>query len=130
MAGFTNIACTEEKQFLSGKWILAEKIDITRYDQDGQALPPPREDIGFNFYSADSCEANVNFYNPASFDDDYFAESWGRKTVYKLEDDSLKIFDRQMDQWKTYQVMFQDINNLILNDGNMQIKVYVRKLKN
>lgn len=115
---------------ISGKWLFVEEYFITRYDNDGyeEPPPPPRENLGFNFYSKDSCEANYIFVEIKSFDVDYY-KPIGRKTVYKIDNDSLKVFDRSINKWKSVYIMRLDSNNLTLNYNNAIIKKFVRVLK-
>ncbi|MCG2792943.1 MAG: hypothetical protein L6262_05280 [Weeksellaceae bacterium] len=129
---FTFSCQKENKKVLEGKWIFVSNYNIPHYTLDGFEEPPlpPKNDLGFNFFSKDSCEANSIFYNLKSLDVDYYRESFGRKTVFKIDKDSLKIFDRSLNKWTRYKIMRLDENNLVLNYNDIQIKNYVKILKN
>lgn len=123
----------KEEKTITGKWIFVEQYKIPHFDKDGDEEPSSPiifvKDLGFNFYSKDSCEANYVFYEPKSFDVDYFNKTLGRKTTFKIEKDSLKIFNRTLEKWESYEIMYFDENNLILNKGNWLIKNYAKKTK-
>ncbi|MBD8083398.1 hypothetical protein [Chryseobacterium caseinilyticum] len=133
---FLLIGCQskENKNYESkilGKWLFVEEYFITRYDNEGfeEPPPPPRENLGFNFYSKDSCEANENYVDLKSFHVDYFHTKFGRKTCYKMSIDSLKIYNRSLNKWESAYIMNLDSNNLVLNYKNVIIKKYVRVIK-
>ena len=113
-----------------GKWVFASEYFITRYDNEGfeEPPPPPREHFGYNFFTKDSCEANQMFVDLTTFDVDYY-QPIGRKTIYKIEDDSLKIFNKTLDKWESFYMMRLDNNNLVLNHKNTVIQKFVRVLK-
>jgi len=114
-----------------GKWIFSDEYFITRYDNEGyeEPPPPPREHYGYNFFSKDSCEANENYVNLKSLDVDYYQTKFGRKTVYKIENDSLKIFNRSFNKWDSFYIMNLDSNNMVLNNQNTIIQKFVRAIK-
>lgn len=116
---------------ISGKWIFADEYFITRYDDEGFAEPPPppREHLGFDFFSKDSCEANENYVDLKSFDVDYYYTKFGRKTAYKIENDSLKIFNRSFNRWESFYIMNLDSNNIVLNNQNTIIQKFARVIK-
>ena len=133
---FLLIGCQskENKNYESkilGKWIFADEYFITRYDDEGFAEPPPppRERLGYNFFSKDSCEANENYVDLKSFDVDYYYKKFGRKTVYKIENDSLKIFNRSLNRWESFYIMNLDSNNMVLNNENLIIQKFARVIK-
>jgi hypothetical protein len=127
------------KSKISGKWIFAEEYFITRYDDEGfeEPPPPPREHLGYNFFSKDSCETNFSFFkiidstkkvgNFIVTHDN--VNNLGRKTIFKIEDDSLKIFNKTFDRWESFYIMRLDTNNLVLNNQNAIIQKFVRVLK-
>jgi hypothetical protein len=121
------------KSKITGKWIFDDKYYISRYDKDGNLLTPPlsllRENLGFNFLSKDSCEANEDYVDLKSLDVDYYRVKYGRKTIYKIENDSLKVFNRTSNRWKSYYIMILDENNLVLNDHNEIIQKFARVIK-
>jgi len=133
---FILIGCqsNENKNFeskISGKWIFAEEYFITRYDDGGFEEPPrpPIKNLGFNFYSKDSCEANQMFVDLKSFHVNYYQTEFGRKTAYKINKDSLKIFNRSLNKWESAYIMRLDSNNLIISYDNVIIKKFARVLK-
>lgn len=88
-----------------------------------------KKDLGFNFYSKDSCEANQEFYDPKSFNVDYFGVKLGRKTAFKIMGDSLKIFNKTLGKWEAYKIAYFDENNLTLIRDRW-LKSYAKKVKN
>lgn len=125
------LRCSEKKQtFISGKYNFVEEYYIANYDDFGDLIPPnpPYKDLGFNFYSKDSCESNRKYFDAKSFDVDYFKVELGRKTIYKIEKDSLKIFNRTLEKWESYYILHCDKNNLTLFDGS-KVKSYAKKFK-
>lgn len=122
---------------ISGKWLFAEEYFITRYDDEGfeEPPPPPRERLGYNFFSKDSCETNFSFFKindttKLDFRGKYSdVENIGRKTIYKIEDDSLKIFNRSFNRWESFYIMRLDTNNLVLNNQNAVIQKFARVIK-
>lgn len=133
---FLLIGCQskENKNYESkilGKWIFADEYFITRYNDEGfeEPPPPPREHLGYNFFSKDSCEANVNYVDINSFDVDSYHTKFGRKTVYKIENDCLKIFNRSFNRWESFYIMNLDSNNMVLNNQNTIIQKFVRVIK-
>lgn len=122
---------------IAGKWIFVNQTDIISYDKDGYGFPPPppRENLGLNFYSKDSCESFEIYMefidsikNWKEIRKDNNIKKLGRKTIYFVNKDSLKIFDRSFNKWRSYKIMFLNENNLILNYENVLITNYVRKL--
>jgi hypothetical protein len=115
---------------ISGKWIFVEEYFITRYNDEGfeEPPPPPIENLGFYFFSKDSCEANQMFVDLKTKDVDYW-KKLGRKTIYKVDKDSLKVFNRTLNVWQSASIMKLDHNNLVLNYGNLVIKKFVRVIK-
>ena len=121
-----------------GKWIFADEYFISRYDDEGFEVPPPppRERLGYNFFTKDSCETNFSFFKindttKLDFRGHYSdRKNLGRKTVYKIENDSLKIFNRTFNRWDSFYIMRLDSNNLVLNNQNSVIQQFARKLKN
>lgn len=122
----------DNEKIIEGKWIFVSEYNLPYYNKDGYEEPPspPRKDLGFNFYSKDSCEANYEFYDLATKNVDYYRETFGRKTEFKIDSDSLKIFNRSLNKWTSYKIMNLNENNLTLNNGNRLIKSYVKMLKN
>lgn len=120
-----------DEKIIDGKWIFVEEYNIPYYNKDGYEEPPfPQKiDLGFNFYSKDSCEANYTFYDLKTKDVDYYKTTFGRKTKFKIKKDLLKIFDRTLNKWTNYKIMNLDENNLVLNYNDILIKNYVRVLK-
>ncbi len=121
----------EDKKTIEGKWIFVSEYNIPSYSIDGSEEPPlpPRKDLGFDFYSKDSCKANYEFFDLNTLDVNYFQKSFGRKTKFKIDNNSLKIFNRSLNKWTNYKIMRLDENNLVLNYNDIQIKNYVRKLR-
>lgn len=124
---------------ISGRWFFAEEYFITRYDDQGfeEPPPPPRERLGYNFFSKDSCESNLQYrlvdFEGKSNQNFIFErdvkKDLGRKTIYKIENDSLKIFDRTFNRWESFYIMSLDKNNLVLNNHNLVIQKFARVLK-
>ena len=120
-----------------GKWIFTEEYFISRYDDEGFEVPPPppRERLGYNFFTKDSCETNFSFFKindttKLDFRGHYSdIKNLGRKTIYKIENDSLKIFNRTFNRWDSYYIMQLDTNNLVLNNQNSIIQQFVHKIK-
>ncbi|WP_312075357.1 hypothetical protein [Chryseobacterium sp.] len=141
---FLLIGCQskENKNYESkilGKWIFADEYFITRYNDEGfeEPPPPPREHLGFDFFSKDSCEANENYYlidfqgksdGNNIFERDVL-KKLGKKTIYKIENDSLKIFNRSFNRWESFYIMNLDSNNMVLNNQNTIIQKFVRVIK-
>lgn len=134
----TNCQSNDNKNIHSeilGKWIFAEEHFISTYDNEGFLVPPPppRERLGYNFYTNDSCETNFSFFKindtrQIDFRGHYSdIEKLGRKTIYKIENDSLKIFNRTFNRWDSFYIMKLDANNLVLNNQNSVIQQFVRK---
>lgn len=124
---------------ISGKWIFADEYFITTYSTDGTEEPPspPRENFGFNFFSKDSCESNYQYLKiidstklkdrvGISHDN---IQNVGRKTIYRINKDSLKVFDRGLNRWQAFKIMKLDNNNFIINENDVIIKKFVRVLK-
>ncbi|WP_262150972.1 lipocalin family protein [Chryseobacterium foetidum] len=120
-----------------GKWIFAEEYFITRYNDEGfeEPPPPPRERLGYNFFSKDSCETNFSFFKindttKINFRGHYSdIANLGRKTAYKIENDSLKIFNRSFNRWESFYIMNLDSNNMVLNNHNTIIQKFARVIK-
>lgn len=121
----------KEQSKIKGNWHFVREYNIPYFDKDGYELPPipPTQNLGFNFYSGDSCEANQSFYDSKSFNVDYYMVELGRKTIYEIKDDSLKVFDRTLEKWQSYHIIYLDDNNLTLNNNNRVIKSFTKKLK-
>ena len=132
----------ENKDFetkILGKWIFAEEYFVTRYDNDGfkEPPPPPREHLGYDFFSQDSCESDSPYFlvdSEGQSDQNFIFErdvkkDLGRKTIYKINDDSLKIFNKTFNRWDSFYIMRLDDNNLVLNNHNSVIQQFVRKVK-
>lgn len=115
---------------ISGKWLFAGEYNITTFTNDGYEIPPspPIENLGFNFYSKDSCEANQIFVDLKTFDVDW-AKRIGRNTIYKLNEDSLRVFNRTLNKWESAYIMKLDNNNLVLNYHNVIIRKFARVIK-
>lgn len=127
-----SLGCSHEKQLqINGKYDFVSKYNIPIYSKDGDELPPPppKKNVGFNFYSKDSCESNYKYYDLKSFDVDYYRTEFGRKTRYKIEGDSLKVFNRTMEKWDSYFILHLDENNLTLFDG-AYVDSYAKKYQN
>jgi len=105
----------------------------------GLTLPPPiptEYKLGYEFYENDSCDYKGGFFKWHETKDfeERFYEFIGVKTSYKIEKETLKIYDKNNNKWTNYHI--SDIKNDTLkvrvDDSTFQLfsKVYKKsKLK-
>ena len=125
-------SCQKKKDYkIEGKWIFVTEFNLPNFDKDGNDIPPlpPRENLGFNFYSKDSCEANERFFDLKSFDVDHYKVKLGRKTIFKIKNDTLLIFNRTLEKCDSYKILNIDDNNLTLLCNGRLIKSFAKKVK-
>jgi len=130
----------ELKKQLLGEWKFEETIDLRKKQElNGLTLPPPiptEYKLGYEFYENDSCDYKGGFFKWHETKDfeERFYEFIGVKTSYKIEKETLKIYDKNNNKWTNYHI--SDIKNDTLkvrvDDSTFQLfsKVYKKsKLK-
>lgn len=137
-AGFISLlmACqSQPKKTLTGEWRWLEPRENSLPDSAEINAPPANSSVshefpGLHFLSADSLE------NPMGFSDyDAKADAYdtgkpvisyvGSRTAYKYSGESLSIFDRSIKKWKSYIVVRNGADTLVLKDKEGLLAWYV-----
>jgi hypothetical protein len=116
-----SLACNKSKydQIILGNWII---IKVQHNIDQGE--PPPIYPFfsdpnlsGFTFLDNENCEFNQGFYEPSTcYMYSHLPKYYGKKTVYKLRGNELKVHRKANGTWQTYYIESIQNDTLVIND--------------
>ncbi|UIR57984.1 hypothetical protein LZQ00_09235 [Sphingobacterium sp. SRCM116780] len=110
---------------IQGKWVL-DNSDLPIIESN-RVISKIRDNCGFQF-DKEVCHMNCSFYRKEK-SNVYTGMKTGYSTPFKINNDSLKIWDTEKKEWHLYLVEKLTKDSLILFDYNMQYNLkYIRPI--
>lgn len=130
-------SCKSEKEQqlekdIVGEWTYIRTLDIRKPNANDELLPPPppfrRNTSGYIFNEDKSCENKLGYYKRIEGNEREERKIiyLGNKTKYKIEYDSLKIFNLLDNSWQSQKIFSITNDTLTIQTSDSLFAKYVR----